>query len=102
MLSKSDLDKIISSSIMEVIKDNDINFKDYFIGPNSSFESIDIVQIISSIEDALESINIEGYDLFDSVFKFDELTFSELSDLIEKDLININHDNNISIALHTF
>ena len=95
MLSKNDIDKVINASVKEVIKDTDINFKHYFIGPSSSFESIDIVQIISSIEDALESNNIEGYDLFDAIFKFDELTFAELSDLIQKDLININYDNNI-------
>ena len=95
MLSKNDLDKVITTAVKEVIKDNDINFKDYFIGPNSSFESIDIVQIISEIEDYLESSNIQGYDLFDSIFQFDELTFSELSDLIQKDLINMNNDNSI-------
>ena len=94
MISKSDIEKIIKGSVKEVIKD-DFNLTDYFIGPNSSFESIDIVQVISSIEDDLESNNLQGYDLFDSIFKFDELTFYELSDLIEKDLREMNNDNSI-------
>ena len=95
MLSKSAVKKIIISSIKEVIKDKkDIDIEDSFIGVNSTIESIDIVQIISFIEDQLESMKIEGYDLFDCVFEYDELTFNELADLIERDLREINNDNN--------
>ena len=59
MLSKSDINNIVISSIKEVIeKESSINIKDDFIGINASIESIDIVQIISGIEDKLSLIHI--------------------------------------------
>ena len=95
MLKSEDIKEIIINSIKETITDNkDININDHFIGPNSTIESIDIVQIISSIEDSLESHNIKGFDLFDSIFKFDKLTFEELTDVIEKELNEFKHDSN--------
>ena len=46
------------------------------------------------IEEKLESRNIEGFDLFDTIFKFDKLSFEELANLIEKELNDIKYDNN--------
>ena len=51
-------------AVSEAIKQNhllDLNTK--FTGINSTFESIDIVQIISSVEDQLEENGFEGCDL---------------------------------------
>tara|TARA_B100000963_G_C22343004_1_gene543803 strand:- start:391 stop:684 length:294 start_codon:yes stop_codon:yes gene_type:complete len=95
MLTNSDIKEIIKTSIKDIIKDNkQICFDDFFIGPDSSIESIEIVQIIDSIEEILESNNIKGFDLFDSIFKFDKLSFEELADLIENELKEIKYDNN--------
>ena len=95
MLSRDKIIDIINSSIKEAITDNkNIKINDYFIGPETFIESIDIVQIISSIEDVLESYDIKGFDLFDSILKFDKLTFEELADLIEKELKDIKDDSN--------
>ena len=95
MLTNSDIRGIINTTIQDIIKDNKkISFDDFFIGPDSFIESIEIVQIIDKIEEKLESHNIEGFDLFDTIFKFDKLSFEELANLIEKELNDIKYDNN--------
>ena len=76
-----------------LIGNKHVNLNDYFTGAESAIESIDLVQIISAIEEKLESYNIEGYDLFEAVFNLDKLTFEDLSELIENDLKEFNHVN---------
>jgi len=89
MTTKSEIDYLLFSVIKEVIKDNESIDKDStFIGADSNIDSIDIVQIISSIEDKLEDIGHEGFDLFEITFQEDCLTFSQFSDLILKNLKN--------------
>ena len=88
MLSKEYINDLISKVYLEILEEEFINKKDeYFTGPNSIVESINIIQIISAIEDDLELNNIEGYDLLERVFENDSLTYSQLSELIYNDLI---------------
>ena len=89
MTNKSEIDNILFSVIKEIIKDNQSIDKDsVFIGADSFIDSIDIVQIISSVEDKLEEKGYEGCDLFEKTFQEDCLTFSQFSDLILKNIKN--------------
>lgn len=89
MTKKSEIDNLLFSVIKEVIKDNQSIDKDsIFIGADSFIDSIDIVQIISSVEDKLEEKGHEGCDLFEKTFQEDCLTFSQFSDLILKNIKN--------------
>ena len=85
MIPISEVEEIIKSSIKEVIEDNKfISLDKVFIGKDSEFESIDIVQIIGLIEDKLEYKGYEGYDLLEKTFENDKLTFNDLSILIQE------------------
>ena len=85
MIPISEVEEIIKSSIKEVIEDNKfISLDKVFIGKDSEFESIDIVQIIGLIEEKLEHNGYEGYDLLEKTFENDKLTFNDLSILIQE------------------
>ena len=85
MITISEIEEIIKSAIVEVIEDKQfISLDKVFIGGESEFESIDIVQIIGLIEDKLENKGYEGYDLLEKTFENDRLTFNDLSILIQK------------------
>ena len=85
MIPISEIEEIIKSSIKEVIEDNKfISLDKVFIGKDSEFESIDIVQIIGLIEEKLEYKGYEGYDLLEKTFENDKLTFNDLSILIQE------------------
>ena len=74
---------MIEKAVSEAIKQNHVlalNTK--FTGINSSFESIDIVQIISSVEDQLEENGFEGCDLLERTFETDELDFNDFIDFV--------------------
>lgn len=91
MLDNKEIDEICATSIKEVLeKPERFNLNSYFIGPDSLIESIDIVQIISFIEDKLEDKGYEGYDFLEKIFEYSSLTFSDLSNLIYKE---INQEN---------
>ena len=88
MFKQSEIEKVILNAISEIIKPkNNIDFNDVFIGAESNYESIDIIQIISSIEDQLEKDGYEGCDLLEKIFENDKLTFYQLS-LVIKDYLN--------------
>ncbi len=85
MITSSEVEEIIKSSINEVIKDEKlISLDKVFVGFDSEFESIDIVQIIALIEEKLENKGYEGFDLLEKTFENDRLTFNDLSILIQK------------------
>ena len=89
MISDSTIIDIISKAYKEVLEKkipSDLNIQ--FIGYDSNLESIDIVQIISMIEDLLENDGYSGYDLLERVLEFDELTFKDLIKLLKDDLTN--------------
>tara|TARA_B100000886_G_scaffold276265_1_gene200191 strand:+ start:503 stop:772 length:270 start_codon:yes stop_codon:yes gene_type:complete len=87
MISKSEINNIIIASIKEVKNDREsFSLEDIFTGSGSSIESIDIVQIVSAVEDKLEERGFEGYDLFEKIFEHESLTFSDFSNLIEDQL----------------
>ena len=88
MLSKEYINDLIAKVYLEILEEEFVNKKDeYFTGPNSIVESINIIQMISAIEDDLELNNIVGYDLLERVFENDSLTYSQLSELIYNDFI---------------
>ena len=61
MITISEIEEIITSAIVEVIEDKQFKSLDkVFIGVESEFESIDIVQIIGLIEEKLEN---KGYEV---------------------------------------
>ena len=85
MITNSDVEEIIKKAITEVVEDNkSISLDEVFIGFDSEFESIDIVQIIALIEESLENKGVEGFDLLEKTFENDRLTFNDLSILIQK------------------
>ena len=88
MLSKEYINDLIAKVYLEILEEDFINKKDEnFTGPNSIVESINIIQMISAIEDDLELNNVVGYDLLERVFENDSLTYSQLSELIYNDFI---------------
>ena len=87
MISKSEIDSFLTNAIKEVLKDyKNINKDTIFIGIGSEIESLEVVQIISSIEDILESRGYEGFDLFEKTFEYESLTFGDFLDLIKNNL----------------
>ena len=87
MIKKSKIDNIILTSVGKILETNyKIGLEEFFIGPSSNIDSIDIVQIISSVEEELEDLGYEGYDLFEKIYEQDMLTFDDFSNLILKEL----------------
>ena len=88
MVDKKEMMKIINIALKGAEIDNKVvDLNTTFTGTDSNFESIDIVQIISTIEDHLENMGFEGFDLLEKVFSIDKLNLDELAELI---LQNIN------------
>ena len=88
MVDKEEMMRIFNIALKEAeIENKVIDLNTTFTGTDSNFESIDIVQIISTIEDQLENMGFEGFDLLEKVFSTDKLNFDELAELI---LQNIN------------
>ena len=86
MISKDEVNLIILEVLEDIIKPKtNVSLTSVFIGFDSSIESIDIVQIISSIETKIEEHGIENFDLFEMVFERERLTFEEMSELIIKE-----------------
>ena len=87
MIKKSVINSIIISSIKEVKNNSEsLSLEDIFTGSGSSIESIDIVQILTAVEDKLEDMGYEGYDFFEKIFEYESLTFKDFADLIEDQL----------------
>ncbi len=87
MIKRSLLKEILEKTLSEIITNKKIiTFDEDFISTESNFESIEIAQIISAIEDNLKEEGVEGYDLFEKVFEYEKLTLNSLIDLIESDL----------------
>ena len=90
MLDKENILKIVEDSFTNVVEKNkSFSFKEEFIGSNTRLESIEIVQVISYIEENLEKKGIKGFDLFEYIYEFETLTFDKLAILIEEN-INTN------------
>ena len=90
MITEKKIVDIVKKSYLEIMeKDICNNFNMPFTGYNSTIESIEIVQIISNIEELLNNEGCNNYDLLERVFDFEELTFEELIKLLVDDLINI-------------
>jgi hypothetical protein len=83
MVDKLIINSFIIAAIEEIIeKENNFTMDSYFIGPNSTLDSIDIVQIIDFVEEEIMNQGINNIDLFEIIFDYDCLTFSQFSDLI--------------------
>jgi len=88
MNKEIDIDDLVLSAANEILENNQlIKLDDFFTGPESSIESIDIVQIISLVEDKIAEQGYEGFDIFDKVFEKESLKFKDLSKVI-KELLN--------------
>ena len=89
MLKKSEINSILIECINEILENSEqFNLESCFIGEDSIIESIDIVQIISLVEDKLEEKGFEGFDFLEKTFEHNNLKFSDFSDLIEKEINN--------------
>ena len=85
MVDKLNINSFIIAAIKEITeKENNFTMDSYFIGPNSTLDSIDIVQIIDFVEEAIIIQGVDNIDLFEIIFDYDCLTFSQFSDLIIK------------------
>ena len=87
MVDKLIINSFIIAAIKEITeKENNFTMDSYFIGPNSTLDSIDIVQIIDFVEEEIINQGVDNLDLFEIIFDYDCLTFSQFSDLIFKKL----------------
>ena len=77
------INDIVMNITKDIIPHQEINLDSSLIGPDNMIESIDIVQIISGIEDRLEEIGFPGIDLFEDIFEKDKMNFKDLINLIE-------------------
>ena len=78
--SKVEIEQIIMETTKEVLSDcSNLSLDLAFTGPDSSIKSLDIVQIISGIEEKLEERGVEGYDLFETIFEVEKHSFSSLA-----------------------
>ena len=82
----------VNSKISEIVftschsiseKTNSFTVESSFFGKDALLESIEAVQIIATIEDKLEEIDIEGFDLFDEVFSIGNCTVGDIINLIQ-------------------
>ena len=78
MNQQINIKSLVDLAISELEEYSDLNINSYFIGPKSKIDSIDIVRVISTLEDKIEERGVEGYSLFERIFENDSLTFSEL------------------------
>lgn len=87
MINKNLIKELIQKTIDEILSNKKISSLDEdFISIDSKLESIEIAQIIARSEELLEENGFKGYDLFEKVYEFEELTFTGLIDFIHKDL----------------
>ena len=87
MVDKSSILNLVNSSYVSILENKKLNsLKEEFIGPNSILESIEIVQIISYIEDNLQKKGVKGFDLFECIYEFETLSFENLVTLIDEQI----------------
>ena len=83
---QSIIDIVLSSIINTVETDEKPDQSSFFIGPKSVYSSLQIVQIIALIEDELDTLGFDDYDLFDKLLSHSELSIATLCELIYSDL----------------
>ena len=85
MLARITIMQIVEKSYIDTVeKKKSFSQEDEFIGSNAILESIEIVQIISQIEDNLEKKGIKGFDLFECIYECETLSFKNLGLLIHE------------------
>lgn len=90
MVDKEVIMQIIKESYINIVeKRKTFSLQDEFIGSNAKLESIEIVQIISQIEENLEKKGVKAFDLFECIYEFETLSFNKLAMLIDEK-INTN------------
>ena len=83
--NKLEIEQIIMETAKDILPNcRNLSLDLAFIGPDSTIKSLDIVQIISGIEEKLEERGIEGYDLFDTIFQVEKHSFSSLAVIINE------------------
>ena len=83
MIDKNNIFNLVKYSYVNIIENKTpFSLKEEFIGPKSNLESIEIVQIISHIEENLEKEGVTGFDLFECIYEFEKLSFGKLATLI--------------------
>ena len=72
MISQKSIEKIVFNSLSKIVgsKFNQICYETYFIGMNSVFESIEIIQVISLIEEELEKKGCAHYEILGKLVNF--------------------------------
>ena len=87
MIDKSIILNIVKDSFINVLENKKpYSLKEEFIGPCSTLESIEIVQIISHIKENLEKEGVTAFDLFECIYEFEALSFEKLATLIDKQI----------------
>ena len=87
MISRPEIEEFVKITLNEIIPERKIISLDtYFISAESEIESIEIVQIITRIEELLDKKEQMSYDLFEKVLEYEELTFTLLIDIIYADI----------------
>ena len=77
--------QIVEKAYIDTVeKKKKFSQEDEFIGSNAILESIEIVQIISQIEDNLEKKGVKGFDLFECIYEYETLSFKNLGLLIHE------------------
>lgn len=90
MITEKKIVDIVKKSYLEILeKDISNNLNMPFTGYDSTIESIEIVQIIATIEELLNKEGCKNYDLLERVFDFEALNFEDLIKLLVDDLIKI-------------
>lgn len=74
------IENIVHNSVKKILKSkfDKIENLENFIGIESEYESIEIIQILSLIEEEIEDKGFQNYDLLEIVANYETLTLEEL------------------------
>ena len=80
MIKLKIIEGIVHKSVKEILKSkfDKIENLENFIGIESEYESIEIIQILSLIEEEMEHEGLQNYDLLEIVATYETLTLEEL------------------------
>ncbi len=80
MIKLKIIESIVHKSVKEILKSkfDKIENLENFIGIESEYESIEIIQILSLIEEEMEHEGLQNYDLLEIVATYETLTLEEL------------------------
>ena len=96
MITPELVKNIVEMSVIKVLKTklNKFENSEMFIGIDSEYESIEIIQILSTIEEELEKKGFHDNDLLEIVANYETITLEELiTEIVKSIALKFNNAN---------